>query len=92
MFYFLSLDNKKVVFKLSKDNVIIKEFPGTVKGAVELNDYIISNRFERIQMSSDLNHPSEFEKFEKHSIDIAAGYYSEAISAGVLTVTGECHG
>ena len=92
MFYFLSLDSKNVIFKLSKDNNTVKEFPGTVKGAAELTDYIITNKLEFVQMSSDLNHPDEFEEFEKHSIDIAAGYYEEAITAGVLTVTGECHG
>lgn len=83
---FLKLDHKKVefVFVVGEQEFT---FPGTVDGAVELNNILAKyDENLEIQMSSDLNHPDDFPKFEPHSIDIAAGYIDGALAAGILEV------
>lgn len=79
------------IFKLLKrlgnsDAYITMEFPGTVIGAIDLNNFLLNYPDVMVQMSSDFNHPDEFPMFEKHSIDIAAGYLDGAISDGVIEV------
>ena len=79
---FLSIDAATTEFVLEVNDKE-QRFPGTVQGAVDMHK---ASGEMHVSMSSDLNHPREFKKFEKHSIDIAAGYLDEAIKAGVISV------
>lgn len=83
---FLRIDTKTTEFVLYDWDGNEHRFPGTVEGAAKLNHFAHDQKLNCC-MSSDLNHPDEFPKFEKYAIDIAAGYYDEAVKAGVINIT-----
>ena len=68
----IRIDSKALEFVVlngKKEN----RFSGTVQGARELVDFVVSSNFANICLSSDFNHPDEFPEFEPNSIDIACG-------------------
>lgn len=81
---YLKLDDETTEF-VAETGKGEKRFPGTVKGAVELYQFLVRSK-DTVYASSDLNHPNEFPYFEKFAIDIAAGELEDAIQAGVISV------
>ncbi len=79
----LLIDEKTTEFVLH-DPLTKKDvrFHGTVDGAIAFN--FVGAKEDYVSMSSDLNHPDDFPKFEEHSIDIAAGYLDGAVEAGII--------
>lgn len=84
-FPYLRIDTAKTEFVVSDWAGAEHRFPGTVVGAVELTNFCHEERLE-LSMSSDLNHPGEFPRFERHAVDIAAGYLDGAIADGLISV------
>ena len=84
--HIIGIDSKTTQFRLTDTLTQEAEFfPGTVRGAVELNNTAAQKDY--VSMSSDLNHPNEFPKFEEHAIDVAAGYFDGAVEAGLIEIT-----
>lgn len=82
---YLKLDSLTTEFVVTDWEDKEHRFPGTVIGSIGLHEFCIENQLQ-VTMSSDLNHPEEFPKFEKHAIDIAVGYYDNAVADGVIEI------
>lgn len=82
---YLKIDEENTEFELKSWGHETHVFPGTVQGAILLTNFCKKHKISAL-MSSDFNHPDEFPKFEKHSIDIVAGYYDDAIADGVIEI------
>lgn len=86
--WYIAIDSKTTRFLLT--NRIVNEthaFDGTIKGALSMLKMVYSTGYDPdVMSSSSLNHPDEYPEFEKHSIDIAAGYLQGAIDDGLINV------
>lgn len=83
----MQIDSKTTEFVLRFYDKTEKRFPGTVAGAVALHN--TAKDLAYVSASSDYNHPDEFPNFEEHSIDIAVGYFDDAIAAGIINYAGD---